>query len=1049
MNAESGESEVNTDDADRPDRAESTESTVNTDDADRAESTENFVSSEPVANEEPAQASDEGGGARNEEGGRSTDFWKDRNDVRRELDDEMKMVLKRIREVYAKDEIVEVPSLKARERRKVNNEVKIVNGVIHNVEVKTVTEVNKLLYAGSVVVAERLGLMKVRKEAKNKKNEPWWKRRIEKSIVKWKADLSRVEVVLKGNGVSRKVRERLDTLYQLNVRGALGVSTFLRSKIQAGCNKVKRYVERSVQFHQNNLFKNNQSNLYKELSGSEMGNNPTPNAAEATEFWRGIWSVSGEYEREATWIEDVKTKMRGKTRQENVSVSVEDVVAGVRKMPCWKAPGPDGVRGFWFKKLFNLHQCMAESLQECLDNGNVPEWMVRGRTVLVQKDPAEGTAASNYRPLACLPLMWKLLSGVFAARTYEHLKDNALLPSEQKGCRKQSRGTKDQLVIDKAVMSLAKSRNVAMAWVDYKKAYDMVPHSWILKVSDLLGVAQNVRGLMENSMPMWKTDLNVNGEVLGTVDIYKGIFQGDSFSPLLFVMIMIPLSMILRDMPQGFKYGSRGELINHLLFMDDLKLYASNEEDMEVLVSEVESYSRDIGMEFGMKKCATLVVKKGVRVSRTGVTLPNGEVMKDVSEEGYKYLGVLQNEQVMNDEMIGKVSDEYLRRVKLLARSKLNAGNMIAGVNCWAIGVMRYSAGIVEWSKDQLEFLDGKTRKILNMNGAFKRTSGVNRLYMKRKDGGRGLISVLNCVEMEKRSLSEYVRTSDEWMLKRAAELGMVTVTESKNEYKARVEREKKEGAESMVRFGKFYRDTKELAHERTNEWLKSGHMGKATEAYIIAAQERALHTRSRRARIYGEDVDPKCRVCGLYEETVMHVASGCEELAKKQYKIRHDGMGKRVHWELCKKYDVECSERWYEHVPFEVCRSRGGRVEIYWDKKIATAKSIEHCKPDVIVVDKEANKWTIIDFSVPMDVNVAKKEIEKRTRYAELATEIRKIYRVTTDIVPIIIGALGTVPLLLPGYVKQLGIPDNVIGGMQVSALLGTVRILKNILCL
>ena len=72
-----------------------------------------------------------------------------------------------------------------------------------------------------------------------------------------------------------------------------------------------------------------------------------------------------------------------------------------------------------------------------------------------------------------------------------------------------------------------------------------------------------------------------------------------------------------------------------------------------------------------------------------------------------------------------------------------------------------------------------------------------------------------------------------------------------------------------------------------------------------------------------------------------------------------------------------------------------------------------------------------------------------RRVFEGNFAPEIRKIYRVTTDIVPIIIGALGTVPLLLPGYVKQLGIPDNVIGGMQVSALLGTVRILKNILCL
>ena len=72
-------------------------------------------------------------------------------------------------------------------------------------------------------------------------------------------------------------------------------------------------------------------------------------------------------------------------------------------MANWKAPGPDGVRGFWFKRFTALHPFLTESLDFCLVEGNVPEWMVKGRTVLIQKDPAKGTVASNYRPIACLP----------------------------------------------------------------------------------------------------------------------------------------------------------------------------------------------------------------------------------------------------------------------------------------------------------------------------------------------------------------------------------------------------------------------------------------------------------------------------------------------------------------------------------------------------------------------------------------------------------------------------------------------------------------------
>ena len=75
--------------------------------------------------------------------------------------------------------------------------------------------------------------------------------------------------------------------------------------------------------------------------------------------------------------------------------------------------------------------------------------------------------------------MWKLLTGMFAEAIYDHLDDQKLLPEEQKGCRKQSRGTKDQLLIDKAITKDArlKCSSLKMVWVDYKKAYDMVPHS--------------------------------------------------------------------------------------------------------------------------------------------------------------------------------------------------------------------------------------------------------------------------------------------------------------------------------------------------------------------------------------------------------------------------------------------------------------------------------------------------------------------------------------------------------------------------------------------
>ena len=88
-------------------------------------------------------------------------------------------------------------------------------------------------------------------------------------------------------------------------------------------------------------------------------------------------------------------------------------------------------------------------------------------------------------------------------------------------------------------------------------------------------------------MEQWKLLLTSNGEVLGEVDVKRGIFQGDSLSPLLFVLSVVPLSLILRKVKACYEWGKKEYKLNHLLFMDDLKLFAKNEEQIDTLVGTV------------------------------------------------------------------------------------------------------------------------------------------------------------------------------------------------------------------------------------------------------------------------------------------------------------------------------------------------------------------------------------------------------------------------------------------------------------------------------
>ena len=76
--------------------------------------------------------------------------------------------------------------------------------------------------------------------------------------------------------------------------------------------------------------------------------------------------------------------------------------------------------------------------------------------------------------------------------------------------------------------------------------------------------------------------------------------------------------------------------------MDDLKLYAKDEADLDKLINVVSVFSRDIGMEFGLDKCAVLVMKRGIKARCEGIQLPDGRMMEALDDDGYKYLGVLE-----------------------------------------------------------------------------------------------------------------------------------------------------------------------------------------------------------------------------------------------------------------------------------------------------------------------------------------------------------------------------------------------------------------------
>ena len=193
------------------------------------------------------------------------------------------------------------------------------------------------------------------------------------------------------------------------------------------------------------------------------------------------------------------------------------------------------------------------------------------------------------------------------------------------------------------------------------------------------------------------------------------------------------------------------------MFMDDIKISGKNAKNLEALVQTIRIITEDMKMEFGIDKCAAVNLVKGRTTQTEGIKLPDDRTIKDIGMTPYKYLGILECDNIKHLEMKITIKHECFSRIKAILKSKLNDGNIVKAINMWAVSVVRYSGGIVDWTKEELENMDRKTRKLMTINKALRPRTCVARFYIPRKMGGRGMQSVEESINIKRRALGEYL----------------------------------------------------------------------------------------------------------------------------------------------------------------------------------------------------------------------------------------------------------------------------------------------------
>lgn len=896
---------------------------------------------------------------------------------------------------------------------------------------------------------------------------PPWEERIERKIAKHRQVIGVIHSYLNTDKPSKKLakkaqsyarRKKLKKDDKEHLR--MHMET-MKQKIAALGSRMRRYHKRTRKHRENNLFSNNQKEFFKRLEeGHKNQREAPPNPAEMQKYWSNIWSKNEVHNKEASWIKTITEEQAGLDEMAPITITADNVSNTIRRMKNWTTPGIDHIHNYWWKTLKSTHRVLARLFQESLKNpGKIPKYFTHGTTSMLPKNE-ELSDPKNYRPITCLPSAYKILTSTIGFKVMTHLKDKKLLAWEQNGCNKKGRGAKELLVIDNTITKQAKKKlkNVSMAWIDYQKAFDSIPHSWLLEVLHIYKVNQQVIQLLKCLMSTWRTTLTVRHKTISyqteMIKITRGIFQGDGFSSPWFCVALNPLSSMINRSAYGYAIDQHTTL-SHLFYVDDLKLYARGRKQLEGQLELVRKFSGDVGMSLGLEKCATVEIKRGKLARQQNIQLVDGREIKSLAiEESYKYLGIHQTYEIKQQENKRNAENELTRRMRKLLGTELSAKNIITAINMWAIPAFTYSAGVLTWSKTDLEKIDRKIRTTLTQHGLLHPNSAVERIYLPRREGGRGLSNLKEACRKEEENIRDFFLKKNhpihQWVAthlrtSNTAERSLIEEPERQNKLE-----ELKQSWKSKSLHGRFYASLQqeEVDKTKTHTYLMQGYLYPQTEGTLMAIQDQVIPTRTYVKHIMQQQIEStKCRLCNNAEETIQHLSSGCSQIAGTKYLARHNEMGKVVHQLICLQEGLlRCFTPHHLYTPQALLEN--DNIKIYWDLTIVTDRGVEHNRPDMVVWNKTETTALIIDFAVPLDNNIAKAYGEKMTKYESLARQMRDMWKLrSVRIIPLIITANGLVHRKTAAHIEELKLPSNTLTWMQKAVILGTVGIIRQII--
>ena len=517
--------------------------------------------------------------------------------------------------------------------------------------------------------------------------------------------------------------------------------------------------------------------------------------------------------------------------------------------------------------------------------------------------------------------------------------------------------------------------------------------------------------------------------------------------------------------------------ITHLLFVDDLKLYAKSEIKISVVTKKVKEMYEDIGTSRGLEKCASLHVVRGKESKSED--LPIGakysiSVME--SSDKYKFLGKYENFEYLDKFTFQQAEKEYLRRLNVIWSSPLSVPSKQTACIVFALPTLEYFMGTSNWLIADIQNLDRKSRKVVEMHKGKHILESIAMLYLPQKCGGRGFRSVEDTYKISKIKVAHHiniskdpriklVRSFQHYKSKKNFKSTFVEATRyAKEHFKAdlslleeksvlsyeqeRLELKDENYIQIQRRLGSILQRLYE-ERVRNQPWLgfytvstldsdeiskNSGNIFRSWKNIpdIVLSTNESIKQQLLPTKAYSkyklkmETENTTCSLCKQAEETVVHLLCSCAALAQTLYKARHDRMLRPIYHLIRAKFEFDGNNRgvpWYKQA-LPLASIENDRAKIMWDIPMHLDKrpSTNAIKPDMLIIDKVGKKVSLIEGTICAPGCIAKREKEKQDKYSEMRKSLERLNRgYEIDQINVVFDFLGCYSKQLECHIKRL----------------------------